>query len=547
MSNNFEDESADRRSSWQSASDRRSGSRSDGSDRFRNNREGEGRPARRSNDRDDRGGRKFEDRGDRGGRRFNDRDDRGGRKFEDRGGRTGGRFDDRGGRRFEDRDNRGGGRNFSDRDDRGGRRFEDRGGRTGGRFDDRGGRKFEDRGGRTGGRSDDRGGRRFEDRDNRGGGRFEDRGDRQHAPRAGAGREDRVPEPFIPDEITSENLSKEARRHLLSLNKDNADRVARFLVMAGSLMDDDPELAYEHAKAAYRRAARIDIVREALGLTAYANEKYGEALRELRTYRRMSGDISHAYLEADCERGMGKPDRAVKYLEDINIQELEPAGQIELALVVSGAYAELEESEKGLKLIEMLKVDSFSEELRAPVEMVRVERLRELGREEEAAAVEAKWAPIWNAEMIEVFDEHIEYSEDSDDGSYGEDSWDDEGDGSEPSADDMEEKQEEMSPTEAPDNDRFADLRPDTAGFSDDEPEVDSDDFIDDAEPDDFVDQGDTPVNLEEDDSDEILESDDLADSDVSAIDTGEADPELEAELDSVDEDLADKDEEDSK
>ena len=92
------------------------------------------------------------------------------------------------------------------------------------------------------------------------------------------------------------------------------------------------------------------------------------------------------------------PTVSIKYLEDINLQELEPAAQIELALVVSGAYADLEESEKGLKLIETLKVDTFSEEMRAPVELVRAERLRELGREEEAVAVEARWSALWDQE-----------------------------------------------------------------------------------------------------------------------------------------------------
>lgn len=372
--------------------------------------------------------------------------------------------------------------------------------------------------------------------------------------------------------------------------------------MAGSLMDENPELAYEHAKAAYRRAARIDIVREALGLTAYANEKYGEALRELRTYRRMSGDISHAYLEADCERGMGKPERAVKYLEDINIQELEPTAQIELALVISGAYADLEQSEMGLKLIETLKVDTFSEEMRAPVEFVRVERLKELGRDEEAAEIRAKWAPLWDSETIEVFDEPMP-ADDADPESF--DEWDDEDDLEELEAPDTQDELDaDLDDLSESENDRFADIRqprtaaveagdaPDDETFSDDDapmteeddmdriensevndedrdfhdltageddlgdvraghatdvdadgdPEVDADDFIDDAESDDFIDQGDLPADLD------VPAEAAPVDADVTALDTGESDPELEAELESVDDEIAaklDEDEED--
>ncbi|MEZ7898742.1 MAG: hypothetical protein QMB98_08020 [Flaviflexus sp.] len=270
-------------------------------------------------------------------------------------------------------------------------------------------------------------------------------------------------------------------------------------------MDENPELAYEHAKAAYRRASRIDIVREALGLTAYANEKYGEALRELRTYRRMSGDLSHAYLEADCERGMGKPDRAVKYLEDIDIQELEPAAQVELALVVSGAYSDMIESETGLKLIETLKVDYFKDELRAPVEQVRYERLRELGRDEEASAVEARWSPLWDAETIEVFAEAIEeddYTEDSDD-SYGEGEWDDSSDSADSvdsvsSADDWDDDEPVRT-------NRFADFESssdDDSDVEDDSEDDESEDVLDD-ESDDLLDKVDQLDELDEDDEDD--------------------------------------------
>ncbi|WP_182354821.1 hypothetical protein [Flaviflexus huanghaiensis] len=394
----------------------------------------------------------------------------------------------------------------------------------------------------------------------------------------------------------------------MSLNKDNADRVARQLVMAGSLMDDNPELAYEHAKAAYRRAARIDIVREALGLTAYANEKYGEALRELRTYRRMSGDISHAYLEADCERGMGKPERAIKYLEDINIQELEPSAQIELALVISGAYADLDQSELGLKLIESLKVDTFSDEMRVPVELVRVERLKELGRADEAAEIEAKWAPFWESETIEVYDEPVP-AEDTDDTDpeFFDNEWEDEDDLEQLESPQTEEElEDDIDVLKDGESDRFADLRRPTQvsvedGTSDDEvlsdveddamneednmersnglnadgqdrdihdletvgeddldevragyaspydadgdPEVDPDDFIDDAEPDDFVDQGDLPVNLDDEAAGHGVAA--PMDADITALDTGERDPELEAELDRVDDEVGAKIEED--
>ena len=52
--------------------------------------------------------------------------------------------------------------------------------------------------------------------------------------------------------------------------------------MAGQLIDLDPEAAYQHAQAAVSRAGRVDVVREAAALTAYASGRYEEALREVR-------------------------------------------------------------------------------------------------------------------------------------------------------------------------------------------------------------------------------------------------------------------------
>ncbi|MDD9205146.1 hypothetical protein PU560_01535, partial [Georgenia sp. 10Sc9-8] len=101
-------------------------------------------------------------------------------------------------------------------------------------------------------------------------------------------------------------LDRAARGRLRTLGKNNADLVARHLVMAGRLLDEEPETAYEHAHAAMRRAGRVDIVREAVALTAYATARYAEALRELRTVRRLSGIDAHRAVEADCERGLGR-------------------------------------------------------------------------------------------------------------------------------------------------------------------------------------------------------------------------------------------------
>jgi len=150
-----------------------------------------------------------------------------------------------------------------------------------------------------------------------------------------------VVEPPIPEDVTGKELDKEVRRDLGALAADNATAVARHLVMVARLLDEDPGLALEHARAAQRRAGRVGAVREAAGLAAYRAGEYDEALRELRTARRLTGSQEHLPVMADCERGLGRPERALEAAASPSAAQLDRAGQIELAIVVAGARGDL--------------------------------------------------------------------------------------------------------------------------------------------------------------------------------------------------------------
>jgi hypothetical protein len=213
----------------------------------------------------------------------------------------------------------------------------------------------------------------------------------------------------VPESVSARDLDAESRRRLASLSKDNADRVARHLVYAGSMMDVDPELSYEHARAACRSAARIDIVREALGLSAYLTGRYSEALRELRTFRRMTDDYAHAAIEADSERGLGRPEKALAFISEIPLKRLDPESRIELALVTSGARADAGDSEGGLAVLEKINVENLEQMLRARIELIRADRYDELGRDEEAAELRSRWEPVFAQEgRVDVYDSDAE-------------------------------------------------------------------------------------------------------------------------------------------
>ncbi|WP_445154700.1 hypothetical protein ACTWLI_15825 [Arthrobacter sp. Hor0625] len=127
--------------------------------------------------------------------------------------------------------------------------------------------------------------------------------------------------------------------------------------MAGRLIEDEPELAFQHALAASRRGGRLAAVREAVGLTAYAAGHYGEALREFRTYRRISGSNMHLPVMADCERGLGRPDRALDVARSEEAKDLDAPGKVELAIVAAGARADLGQFDAAVSELEIAQLD----------------------------------------------------------------------------------------------------------------------------------------------------------------------------------------------
>lgn len=215
-------------------------------------------------------------------------------------------------------------------------------------------------------------------------------------------RQGRHDAPVLPAEVVPQDLDRAARSRLRTLSKENADAVARHLVMAGRLLDDDPESAYAHAAEAVRRAGRVDVVREAAGITAYRTGRYAEALRELRTARRLGAGDEHIPVMADCERGLGRPERALALAAE-HRESVPPEIAIELAIVVSGARLDLGEPEAALAALSAAAGADTSAELTARVAEARAEALLACGRREEAAALLATLPAEDDGEVL-VFD-----------------------------------------------------------------------------------------------------------------------------------------------
>jgi tetratricopeptide (TPR) repeat protein len=80
----------------------------------------------------------------------------------------------------------------------------------------------------------------------------------------------------------------------------------------------------------------VGVVREATGIAAYRMGRWGEALSELRAARRMTGNDEYVPLMADSERALGREDRALALIREVDASRLDRGTQIELRIVESG-------------------------------------------------------------------------------------------------------------------------------------------------------------------------------------------------------------------
>ena len=161
----------------------------------------------------------------------------------------------------------------------------------------------------------------------------------------------------VPDDVEPRDLDKVARGELKTLSKENADWVAKHLVMAGRLIEEDPEEAHKHALSAGRRAGRIGVVRETIAITAYTVGDYALTLRELRTYRRITGRDDQLPLMVDSERGLGRPERALELGRSVDVSTLPASVRVSLAIAMSGARLDLGQPDAALGELEIPQLD----------------------------------------------------------------------------------------------------------------------------------------------------------------------------------------------
>jgi len=256
--------------------------------------------------------------------------------------------------------------------------------------------------------------------------------------------------------------------------------------MASRLIDEDPALAHEHALAASRRAGRIAIVRETLGITAYATEDFALALRELRTYRRISGKDDQIALMVDSERGIGRPDRALETGRAVDRTALTTPVRVSLAIAMSGARLDQGDLELALGELEIPELDpDRAFEWSPALFAARAAVLEDLGRTDEAefwahraeVAAEALGVDEAGDEEIIIEDGLIEGDFDDDhaeDGRSDSESDDSESDDSESDDSGSDDSESELEPAESDETMAAADAEEaDTESDIESEPSID--------------------------------------------------------------------------
>lgn len=155
--------------------------------------------------------------------------------------------------------------------------------------------------------------------------------------------------------------------------------------MVARLLDEDPEGAYAYSRIALRLASRVAAVREAAGFAAYANQKYGEALAEFRAAKRMTGNIDLWPVMADCERGLGRPEKALDMAGAPEVHKLDKAGQVEMRLVAAGARRDMGQLDAAIVTLQSPELAAGSvQPWTARLRYAYADALLAAGREDEA-------------------------------------------------------------------------------------------------------------------------------------------------------------------
>lgn len=119
--------------------------------------------------------------------------------------------------------------------------------------------------------------------------------------------------------------------------RDASSRLSRAIEL---LERGDAGAAVAEATKAKSLSPRSGSIREVLGLALYGQERWQEALAEMKTYKRISGRPDQNHIIADCLRALGKPAEAVPLAEEELRSKAPNSAKAEAVVVAASALAD---------------------------------------------------------------------------------------------------------------------------------------------------------------------------------------------------------------
>jgi tetratricopeptide (TPR) repeat protein len=133
--------------------------------------------------------------------------------------------------------------------------------------------------------------------------------------------------------------------------------VKTFAEAAAAFAVEDYDEAIRLGEQSKHMALRAVAPRELLGISFYRAGRWQEAVRELSTYRRLSGSTDQNPVLADCYRALHKPEKALGLCDEIQTDRVPPAIAYEGEIVAAGALADLGRVDEAIGRVERLDLN----------------------------------------------------------------------------------------------------------------------------------------------------------------------------------------------
>jgi tetratricopeptide (TPR) repeat protein len=186
-------------------------------------------------------------------------------------------------------------------------------------------------------------------------------------------------EPDLPKDVREE-LQRVTRP---TQTRDAASRLSRAIEL---LERGDAGAAVAEAAKAKALSPRSPAVREVLGLALYGQERWREALTEMKAYKRMSGRPDQNHIIADCLRATGKPAEAVSLAEEELRSKAPGAAKAEAIVVAASALADQGRFPEALAFLGRARTrQNVAEDYTLRLWYVKGDILARAGRDREAA------------------------------------------------------------------------------------------------------------------------------------------------------------------